>query len=209
MLLIAVFFLSGCSTLRPPKSSWTFQIKTPMQRQAELAKLKYWRITGAFGVKQLNQRSIIANYEWQQFDRGYRIHIISSLGLYSIEIHGSKKNVILWKNGTEPMAAKTPEGLMQKALGWSLPISNLQYWIKDMPAPQKHGIYKVKYDCFGHMIALQQDGWTLHFGSFSTKAGGIDLPQAIVMDRYNMSVKIVMKEWLLPMHPIKRPQVIV
>ncbi|PIZ04756.1 MAG: outer membrane lipoprotein LolB [Gammaproteobacteria bacterium CG_4_10_14_0_8_um_filter_38_16] len=210
LLIITIgtaFLLSGCATLKAPRSSWAFEKKSPAVRQAALAKIKFWMIDGAFGIKRIGYQPVIANYRWQQFNQGYRIHIVSSLGLYSAEIYRAKNKVTLWKNGTHAMTAHTPEGLMHKALGWSLPLSELTYWIRDMPAPQKQGTYKVRYDDFGHLTALQQDGWTLHYGSFITK-DDIDLPQAIVMERYNMSVKIVIKTWTLPMHPLKMPDMV-
>lgn len=202
---LCLFLLSGCSRLSTPNASKSYAIKTPAARQMELAKIKYWQITGALGVKKTGYWPVIVTYTWQQFDSGYRIHIASALNLYKVSIFGAKNNVTLWKNDTQFMSAHTPEGLMTKAMGWSLPLHALRYWIKGMIAPQKHGVFKVRYDAFGHLIGLMQDGWIIYFGAYKT-IGDVDLPQTIILNHIDFSAKIVVKRWRLIMQPDARPE---
>lgn len=203
--IACLFLLAGCSRLSTPNASHSYEIKTPAARQLALSKIQYWYITGALGVKKTGYWPVIVTYTWQQFNGGYRIHIVSALSLYQVAIFGAKNTVTLWKNDTHFMSARTPEGLMTKAMGWSLPLHALQYWIKGMPAPQKRGTFKVRYDAFGHLIGLAQDGWIIYFGAYKT-IGNVDLPQTIILNHVDFSAKIVIKQWRLVMQPDVRSQ---
>lgn len=204
---LSIALLSGCEKQGPGPldADRTFVVQSPLARQAELAKIKYWRMSGSFSVRQANHGAEIANFTWWQSDRTYRISILSALDLYRVDIYRMNNIVKLWKNGTLSLTAHSPEELLEEALGWSLPISNLRYWILGMPAPQKHGTFYVKYDGFGHLKDLKQDGWTLHFDSYKRQLNAPDFPKEIILTHENLTVKIVMKQWLLMMEHYYAP----
>lgn len=195
---LSVLLLSSCTNMRAPLASQKFQVRTPMSRQAQLDKIKFWRADGAFSIHEIGQKSEIANYKWEQFgDSNYRLAITSILGLYNVSIHQRKNYVTVWKNGIHVYTAKTPEALMLKTMGWALPVSQLDEWIKGVPANEKKSYYFAKYDMFGHLTVLRQNGWTIKYSSFVTAKNGVDFPQVITMDRSGLSAKIVVKDWIL------------
>ena len=195
---MALLLLAGCQRMDKVEGSKHFQIKTPAVRQAQLAKINTWRIHGAFSIKQEGQKAQIASYSWNQIKKNYRIRISSMLNLYHIEIFREYGTVTLWNNTTHVSTAKTPEALMQNALGWSLPVSEMSDWIKGAPA-KKAGRYEAQYDPSGHLILLRQAGWVLHFSAYKTHTTDVDFPKMILMERPGFSVKIVIINWLLPL----------
>ncbi|MCX7125295.1 MAG: lipoprotein insertase outer membrane protein LolB [Gammaproteobacteria bacterium] len=191
-ILASLCLLSGCVRLQTPTASTTFQIEKPAIRQAQLAKVNSWKINGAFSIQQTGQQPEIANYSWYQFaNKNYRIEISSVLNLYSVVIDCDANSITLSKNGTQKLSAKTPEKLMLKALGWSLPIDELHEWIKGMPALGK---YSAQYDAYGHLILLKQKGWTVKYDSYKANAA-VDLPQMITLRRSGLFVKIVINQF--------------
>ncbi|MCX7121416.1 MAG: lipoprotein insertase outer membrane protein LolB [Gammaproteobacteria bacterium] len=191
-MLLSFTLLSGCVRLQVPQESTTFQVQKPSIRQAQLAKISKWEIRGAFSIQQTGQQAEIANYAWLQSDsKNYRIEISSALNLYSVVIVRKANLMTLSKNGSRNITAKTPEKLMQKALAWSLPISALDDWIKGMPVPGK---FSAQYDVYGHLILLQQMGWTVRYRSYKTN-GDIDLPQMLILQRPGLFVKIVINQF--------------
>lgn len=209
-LFAALSWLSGCVNMDEPLGSKNFQVETPQARQEALSKLQFWHVVGAFSIRQDKNEARsaeIANYDWNQFGHtNYRIHIASTADLYRVSILSHYGSVTLWKNTTLAYTAKTPEGLMQKALGWQLPVRELFYWMKGMPAPkQKWGAFETSYDRYGHLVSLRQEGWSLRYGAYR-KIENIDLPQEIYLDRPGISVKIIARYWTLTMHPFAMPQ---
>lgn len=159
-------------------------------RQMQLAKIQSWKMSGALSIAQVDQQSEIVNYTWEQINpERYRIKIMSALNLYTVIITRQFHVITLSKNGTTVFNAKTPEKLMKKALGWSLPIQPLQNWIKGMPV---NGDYTAKYDQYGHIILLQQMGWVIKYDAYKTN-GNFDLPQQIILRRSGIQVKIIIR----------------
>ena len=204
--LVCFLLLSGCA--HKPCVHRYFQVQAPAQREAHLAAVKDFRVEGVFSIHQLGRRAEIANYVWDEFSRkNYRIHISSALGLYQVEIHYQFGTVKLWKNGTHVSTAKTPEGLMQNALGWSLPVSQMRDWIKGIPA-ENAGHYMARYDVYGHLITLAQNGWVLDFSRYKTTKDDIDYPSVITMERSGFFVKIIVRKWFWYMQPYTLPDVL-
>ena len=203
---LSIALLSGCEKQGSgPFAPQTFVVQSPLARQAALAKIKYWRMSGSFSIRQENHHAEMASFTWWQSDRTYRIAILSVLDLYRVDIYRMNDIVKLWKNGTLSLTAHSPEELLEEAMGWSLPISDLRYWIIGMPAPQKHGTFFVKYDQYGHLSDLKQDGWTLHFDSYKRQVDAPDFPKRITLSRPGITVKIVVKQWLLMMEHYYAP----
>lgn len=193
ILLCLVFFFSGCVSVRTPSpGKQDFSITSIKKRQASLKRLKSWEADGAFSIQHAPQKPVIAAYKWQQFgNRNTRIRISSSLDLYSAIIRRRPGSVTLQKNNQQIYHAKTATQLMQRNLGWSLPIVNLSYWIKGAKAPGKS---REQANVFGHLLTLYQQGWTIDYGSYET-VSGIDLPKVIYMSRPGFEMKIVVNNW--------------
>ena len=110
--LLTLFFLVGCE--RDPLPSKNFFIRTPQERYAQVAKLKYWQTLGVISIQQTGEKPVIAEFYWNVMNQSYRIRLTSVLGLFRIEICRAFGSIKLWKNSTLVYTAKTPEGLLQK-----------------------------------------------------------------------------------------------
>jgi len=189
LLLILLLALSACSH-QPLEPSYRKVL--PAVRQTQLTTLNHWEIEGSFSLRQPPQ-SVVANYEWLQQGDHYDLHIHSALNLVSIKIIGEPNEVHLWRSARHVVEAQNPEELMQAQLGWQLPLSNLQYWIRGLPAP---GLYKARYDAYGHLLTLKQAGWTIHYSKYLPH-GHYDLPTMLKLTDDQWAAKISIKRWEL------------
>ncbi|OGO95144.1 MAG: outer membrane lipoprotein LolB [Coxiella sp. RIFCSPHIGHO2_12_FULL_42_15] len=189
IVLFAVL-LSGCTTLTLPPQNAHFDKQSWQKRQTQLVQLKNWNIDGAFSVQQPS-KSNIANYTWQQMGPNYRIQINSSLNLYSLLIEGKSGSVTLQESKQKTTSASSPEILMQQRLGFSLPISNLAYWIRGLPAPTP---YRSQRDAYGHLTELTQQGWQVSFSHYAN-VKQYDLPRTIKLVGHGLIIKIATKNW--------------
>lgn len=199
-----VLLLSGCAGVNGPHPQRKFNIVPASTRAADASAITFFRAEGAFSITQTNPDALptdkkprpeIANFRWDQYGpKAYDISITSPLDLYQLQILKRLGSITLWKNGTIALTAKTPENIMQKTMGWSLPISNLYYWVRGIPAPQDPKYYHATYDQYGHLSTLTQQGWTVRYTAYKT-INQDDLPQTFFLDRPGMSVKIVVRYW--------------
>ena len=192
-LCIAGLFISGCPSLTlPPEPAITYQQQSWPQRERALQKIHHWQINGAFSLHQ-PQHTVIADYAWQQKKEDYWLRIYSTLDLYSMLIVGQPHHVSLQRSKEPPRSAQNPEQLMQQELGWAVPISHLFYWIRGLPAP---GPYTGQWDRYGHLVALQQNQWSVHWSNY-LPVGSVDLPCLFQLSRPPLDIKIVVKQWSL------------
>lgn len=180
--------------MRAPTTTQThFVIKSPQARVTTLNALTDWKISGAVSITVPQQQPEIANYTWIQQPQHYQIILNSALDLYQIVILKNKNTITLTKNNKLLTQASTPEKLMQNAVGWSLPVEYLQYWIKGIPVPNQP--YQATYDRFGHLVRLKQAGFTVHYQRYQTISNDLDLPQLISVQSPALFAKILIKQF--------------
>ena len=186
--------LTSCVDLHTPSIQQTqFQTESPKAHLKKLSSINAWAMDGALSITLKNQQPEIANYTWTQDPAHYHITLSSALSLYRIVIDKNANLITLTKNGDRITQAATPEALMQNALGWSLPVDLLQYWIKGMPAPAIP--YTAKFDSFGHLALLKQAGFTVKYDTYQVTINKIALPQLISMQSPLLFAKIVIKHF--------------
>ncbi len=202
-LLCILFLMASCARHHGPAPEGHFQVIPRYQRQAELAQMTHWQIKGAFSITQHAKRHS-AHFTWNQLGNDeYRIRISSALDLYHVYLLGRHGSVTMWRSDRDFETAKSAERLMQQEMGWSLPMSNMRYWVRGLPAPGKH---KAAYDHYGLLRSLQQQGWHIDYTRYRT-VNGYDLPRRMEIQRPGMFVEIVIRYWTLFMHqePIEEP----
>lgn len=190
---LIVLFVYGCSTpLQTTFDQPIYHNKPLKQRQVLVSNQQSWNINGAVGIQQ-NGKAQIGTFTWQQNRNNYLINIYGPLNFGRIAIQGMPGRVTIFKpNGT--YSARTPEELMRQQLGWYLPISNMFFWVRGLPAPGP--ITRQTQDNYGHLVYLQQQGWTIQFQEF-TSQNNVDLPRKIIFDNQRLRVKMVIKNWTL------------
>lgn len=190
-IIVITVSLVSCATLNVPLQQNQFSKQPWPQRRSALLQIRSWNIDGAFSVQQ-RTGSHIANYRWQQKNANYQIALNASLGLYSLVIQGGPGRVTLIENNQKISSATSADGLIYRRLGWRLPISNLQYWIRGLPAPGEH---RGQYDVYGHLSQLTQQGWQVTFSRYVT-VKKIDLPQVLDVSGYGLKIRIAIKHWV-------------
>jgi outer membrane lipoprotein LolB len=193
-VILGSALLAGCvNTTPPPQQTANFQTQNPQQRQTQLAQVTSWDASGALSVQRSGQSPVIMRFDWhQQGPDQYQIRLAASLNVAEMTITGQPNRVTLQSDNKPPVSAATPEELMHKALGWSLPVPSLWYWVRGMPAPGAS--QGAQYDNYGHLVSIQQNGWQVKLSDFHT-VNGVELPQVIELQRQGLMAKIVIKSW--------------
>src|SRR5690606_34827462 len=103
--------------------------------------------------------------------------------------------VRLVQEGEEPLHASTPEDLIREQLGYDLPVANLNYWIKGIPAP---GIpAQPEFNANNQLSVLQQSGWQIEYLGYTQYAVEA-LPTTIRMQKPPLRLDFVRLNWTLP-----------
>jgi len=189
-LVFVLLLLTGCATtpmaVAPENKHLTWE-----QRQKNLSALQNWNIKGLIAIHSAKD-SFSANLQWQQTGNHYTILVFGPLGANSMKLTGMPGQVLLEMADGRKFHATNAESLLNEQLGWRLPVSNLFYWIRGLPAPhlaaQKNG------DVYHHLTTLSQQGWQIQYLQY-TQAHQLDLPSKIFLNAPGLSVKIVVSQW--------------
>lgn len=187
-LLLLSIFLSGCASIStgPLPSSWNLQ-----QQNAQA--LQTWTLKGQVGIHTQTQGSSFS-FLWQQLPKQSSLHFFGPLGLGNALLEQTPQNVNLWV-GNKRFTAQNPEALLQQQLGWPLPVTNLYFWIRGIPAPNAPASWQI--DAQRHvLLSLSQQGWLIQYLHYQT-VKNLLLPDKIYLARDNLQAKIIIHQWNL------------
>ncbi len=197
--LISLFLLivaSGCATTQKPMppSGGAKPVELAEARDADLEKFANWSVEGRLGV-QLPDDGFTAAISWQQRGEAYNVAIIDPLGRQVAKLQGDFQHAILKLSDGRVFEASDPDELMQKNLGWSLPVKSLIYWVRGLPDPQKVA-WRREYDGHGRLKVLEQGGWTVKFSRYiESQTSQAMFPALTRLSYEDFKIKLLIKEW--------------
>lgn len=189
ILFALVLTLSACAPTRYDQSlslSWS-------QRQYVLSNMIDWQFRGDFILK-MPGKKLSANIFWQQQAALYQIMLFGPFGIGSVTIEGGSDFVQLKDNRGHAYSAQTPEALLQRQVGWSLPVSSLYYWVRGLPAPGR--VDQLMYDEFHRIQHMEQQGWSIDYVAYQ-RVQQLELPREIrfMHDKIYLDLTIEGDSW--------------
>ncbi len=182
-------------TPTPPTVGTDTGIAAPSwaERQRQLSNLTAWNLQGAIGMQQ-NTKHWSASINWQQQQANtYTIRLYGPFGAGATVLKGQPGQASLVTNDhPQPITSSNPQSLIAKETGWQLPVDNLYYWVRSLPAPGSPS--KVTFDQANHLSTLEQAGWQINYLNY-TSVNGLDLPNIIRLNSADFSIKLVIKNW--------------
>lgn len=197
-LLLTSLLLSGCAHQLP---------KAPLisedwpKHQAQVETLGKWQAIGKLGVKVPNNGGPMS-LRWQQQPEQFTIDFTVPFG-QNISIAGQANHVTLSEPGKDPISAKTAEELIRKITGWTIPVAQLTYWVRGLPAPSAK-VTRFAPNAQGLIGELDQLGWKVTYGEYlsvNTGAGTLAMPGRITAEFKDIRLTLVIREWQMEPTP--------
>lgn len=163
--------------------------------QRQLQALEDWQLKGKIGLR-IENDSDSANVTWTNSAANYAIRLSGPLGRGTTWIRGNDKSVRIEQAGEEPISAATPEDLVYQTLGWEIPVSDLQYWVRGIPSPRSP-IEQAHRAETGLLMNLEQAGWAISYDNYQG-VGPWNLPGRITAQRGELELRLVRLEWQIP-----------
>lgn len=190
-LFFAALFLSACQSTQVLPSNIA-------QQHSALARIPSWQAEGKIAINVDGERQS-ASFDWQQQRNNYVIHLFGPFGQGATWLRRTSKAVTLENAEIGKHRAASAEQLMEETLGWQVPVSNLQYWIRGLTAP-KPSPTDVVADDLGLISTLEQQGWQVEYSRYENHEGWA-LPAKLRATRDAIEVTIVVKRWQIATAP--------
>ena len=190
--ILSFCLLTACAPPPQPAEELPTNKVIPLEkRKSETATISSWQIQGAMAAKN-KTKGWSATMNWaQRGPSSYQIRLMGPLGGGTVVI-SKNGSVITFKDGAKTSTSTNADELLLKQTGIRLPVNNLYYWVRGLPAPG--GVQSEQHDKYNHLVQLRQSGYTINFTKY-TSVKGIDLPSMIRLDGNGVMVKVVIKNW--------------
>lgn len=184
--------LGGCAQQTAmPIDDWS-------QHQARIHKITHWHVTGKLGVKIPGDNGS-ANLRWQNATSNYSLDLSGPFGQGRLLITGKPGRVTLQQAGEAPLTADSAEELILQTTGWTLPVTQLAYWVRGVPAPYQP-IVRMEHDDSGLLASLEQAGWHIQYANYSsTKLDktSVQLPSRVTAEYGDIRLTLIIRQWQL------------
>ena len=185
--------LSGCAS-QPEKGGYgdVWPTKMAAERARALAPKKIWKLEGRLGV-QLEHDGFSAGLIWLQDHGHFDISLFDPVGRRVARLTGNEGAVDLKTSQGQSFSGDDPEKLLQKHLGWSIPVRSLSWWVKGLPDPATVA-WRQEYDDLGRLVSLSQGGWDMHIVSYQD-ADRHAMPRLTRMTHDKVKLKLLIRSW--------------
>jgi len=186
-LIALTALLSGCSQLQQQPAERPAALGSWAEYVAYMETLQHWQLLGKAGIRTA-QQSDSAGFSWRQNLDHYDISLFGPFNAQAARIKGDNQQVSLEADG-QTWRAHSPEALLEQHLGWQLPVRDLAWWIRGLPAPGSVFSETRKND---RLASLQQQGWKISYRRYSDDNRH---PEKLILQRDNLRITLVIHEW--------------
>ena len=143
---------------------------------------------GKIGVRS-QEVNETARFIWIQQGPDYEIELLDPFGRRVMNLMGETGQVVLRsKSNPKPQIATTPEELMQKLLGWQIPVAPARFWLQGHPASG------VKFNQL-EKNRFEQLGWTVDILDLQQLDSSGSVPRKVRLTHTDLQLTLIISKW--------------
>lgn len=199
VLCTALLFIAGCRTAPPPVvvgpgagAPWAEQLDA-------LERLHRFGLNGRVAVA-ANGEGFSASLRYAQQGRGANLSLDGPLGIGGVRVAFDDRELQIQTSRGERLEGPEARELLERRLGFVLPLAELRWWLLGIPAP---GEATVDKQDTGEIRGFMQNGWRV---SIESRAAGLGfaLPRRLTAERLgdmggdagqNARMKLLIDRW--------------
>ena len=125
--------------------------------------------------------AVTSNLRWEHAADRDEIWLMTPTGQTMAHVLDTPDGAVLTRADQQQFRASSAEALTNRALGWPLPLTPLQYWMRGVAAPGSDANVRER-DKDGRLVAFSQNGWQVTVtyqteGELAGKARRLDLKE--------------------------------
>jgi len=185
--------ISACSAPGPKTTDTALQQQWGEHRLA-LAEVRQWDMY-ARAVLRLEGEAYNIGIRWQRELDGRFMMLLEApfgQGVFRIEDAASGVYRLSLPDG-KFYENSTVEALLQQAIGWSLPVGGLDYWIRGLPQPGDERAPLL--DGRGRAQTIRQAGWEIDYLAYFPASDVPALPRRLRLENDAVMLKLAIERW--------------
>lgn len=192
-LAFLVLSIAGCAGRGGLKPDPEVQARW-LQQQAEATAYDEWDMYARAALRRKGEAYNIS-IRWQQEKDGrFMMMLEAPFGQGVLRIDALEPGVYqLNLPDGRAFENSSTEALLEEVVGWSLPVSGLEYWVRGLPHARSE--YSLRLDSAGRASSINQDGWEIKYLDYFAAAADPVLPRRLRLDSDALSLQLVIERW--------------
>ncbi len=185
--------LAACATQRTkPLHADAAQLARQTAREDALAARAAWTVRGRLGVSD-GRDSGSGSLEWTQNGATFRFSMHAPVTGKTWVLSGDAQHAVLEGLREQALEGASAAELLQRELGWHVPIAELAEWARGMRAP---GAAKITFREDGLPASIEQSGWKVDYLDYDTSQTP-PLPSKVFASKGNYKVRLAIHAWTM------------
>ena len=138
-------------------------------------------------------RSFTANLRWLHAAQADDVWLMTPTGQALAQLREDAEGAVITTADQTQYRAGDVEALTRRALGWELPVTRLQYWVRGRAAPDSTAKVTQR-DAAGKIQHLEQDGWRVSY-EYYPPAQYDGLPRRMEINGAAQRMRLVIDTW--------------
>jgi outer membrane lipoprotein LolB len=159
-------------------------------RESALATQTAWTLKGRLGVSDGHDSGSGA-LEWHQTGTRYRFSVHAPVTGKTWILTGEPGHAVLEGLRDQAVEGGDATALLERELGWRVPIEQLVHWARGARAK---GDAQIRFRADGLPAQIDQDGWKVEYLDYGT-TGEPPLPSKVFASRGDYKVRLSIREW--------------
>lgn len=186
---IVMLALAACAPQRVREDDTTLRAQS--EREASLADATRWQLAGRIAVSN-GEDGGNAQIDWRQDERRYDLVLNAPVTGKRWHLHGDADRATLEGARPEPLVERDAATLLEREIGWHVPVVELEYWVRGLRAPNARA--ELVFDEANRPATLKQSGWTIEYRDWFDDVTPA-LPKKVFATRGKYRVRLFVESW--------------
>ncbi|HJT98311.1 MAG TPA: lipoprotein insertase outer membrane protein LolB, partial [Rhodanobacteraceae bacterium] len=160
------------------------------ERERALASQPAWQLAGRLGVSNAKDAGS-GSLQWRQDGDSFRFGVHAPVTGKTWTLTGDAHRVVLEGLRDRPVEGTDAAALLERELGWHVPVAQLTDWVR---AVRAQGPARIEFRSDGLPAQIEQDGWKIEYPDYD-ETHQPPLPRKIFASRGDWRVRLAVSQW--------------
>jgi outer membrane lipoprotein LolB len=187
-VLAVCLLLAGCATPRVKPDADLLARQSA--REQVLAAQPSWQLSGRLGVSS-GKDSGSGSLQWRQDGDAFHFSVHAPVTGKTWVLSGDPHHAVLEGLRDRPLEGDDAAALLERELGWHVPVADLTAWVR---AARAKGDARIEFRTDGLPASIEQDGWKIEYPDYDSTHQP-PLPRKVFASSGEYRVRLAISQW--------------